>query len=135
LFAGFPRIGAKRELKSALEKYWGGGISESELLNVSNDVQAEAWAVQASAGLQRIGLDGTLYDQVLDTTFLLGLAPQRFKHLHGLELYFAMARGAPGVAALDMSKFFDTNYHYEVISSSSSSSRDLLLSLGTWVAT
>lgn len=69
-----------------------------------------------------VGLDGTLYDQVLDTVFYLGLAPPRFSHLSGLELYFAMARGAPGSAtaaccsgtgagALDMSKWFDTNYH------------------------
>ena len=65
-------------------------------------------------GIAKVGLDGTLYDQVLDWIFALGLAPSRFSKLSGYDLYFAMARGAEGAVALDMSKFFDTNYHYMV---------------------
>jgi hypothetical protein len=112
--AGFPRIGAKREIKTALEAYWSGKLTQPELLSIAADVQAADWELQAAAGITRIGIDGTLYDQVLDTTFALGLAPVRFSNFSGLELYFAMARGASGVGALDMSKFFDTNYHYLV---------------------
>lgn len=111
---GFPRIGPKREIKAALEAYWSGKLSQPELLSISAEVQAADWQLQASAGITRIGIDGTLYDQVLDTTLALGLAPVRFANFSGLELYFAMARGASGVGALDMSKFFDTNYHYLV---------------------
>ena len=70
----------------------------------------------SSAGISKVGLDGTLYDQVLDWVFALGLAPSRFAKLSGYDLYFAMARGAEGSVALDMSKFFDTNYHYMVSS-------------------
>lgn len=66
------------------------------------------------AGISKVGLDGTLYDQVLDWIFALGLAPARFSKLSGYDLYFAMARGTEGAVALDMSKFFDTNYHYMV---------------------
>jgi hypothetical protein len=67
-----------------------------------------------TAGISKVGLDGTLYDQVLDWIFALGLAPARFAKLSGYDLYFAMARGTEGAVALDMSKFFDTNYHYMV---------------------
>lgn len=67
-----------------------------------------------AAGIAKVGLDGTLYDQVLDWIFALGLAPSRFSKLSGYDLYFAMARGTEGAVALDMSKFFDTNYHYMV---------------------
>lgn len=70
--------------------------------------------VLVAAGIAKVGLDGTLYDQVLDWIFALGLAPSRFSKLSGYDLYFAMARGAEGAVALDMSKFFDTNYHYMV---------------------
>ncbi|KAK9821557.1 hypothetical protein WJX81_005017 [Elliptochloris bilobata] len=110
----FPRIGEKRELKKALESYWKGGSSLEELLTVSTEVEKAAWSLQAKQGVELIGLDGTLYDQVLDTIFYLGLAPPRFQHLSGYEQYFAMARGTKGAEALDMSKFFDTNYHYLV---------------------
>ena len=68
----------------------------------------------ALSGIAKVGLDGTLYDQVLDWVFALGLAPARFQKLSGYDLYFAMARGTEGAVALDMSKFFDTNYHYMV---------------------
>ena len=94
--------------------YWKKGISQEELLKVAADVEAGAWKLQADAGVALVGLDGTLYDQVLDWTFYLGLAPPRFSALSGLDKYFAMARGTEGAGALDMSKFFDTNYHYMV---------------------
>ena len=71
-------------------------------------------ALWLTAGIDKVGLDGTLYDQVLDWIFALGLAPFRFSKLSGYDLYFAMARGTEGAVALDMSKFFDTNYHYMV---------------------
>jgi hypothetical protein len=112
--AGFPRIGAKRQMKFALEKYWSGKLSQAELLDVAHGTQANDWQLQADAGISRVGVDGSLYDQVLDATFMLGLAPVRFAGSAGLDQYFAMARGAPGVPAMDMSKFFDTNYHYLV---------------------
>ncbi len=69
---------------------------------------------EPTVGISKVGLDGTLYDQVLDWIFALGLAPARFAKLSGYDLYFAMARGTEGAVALDMSKFFDTNYHYMV---------------------
>eukprot|EP00803_Ostreobium_quekettii_P006679 evm.model.scf_2322.1 EVM.evm.TU.scf_2322.1 scf_2322:720-7536(+) len=111
---GFPRMGRNRDLKRALESYWKGNSSAEELICVSNEVQRKAWTAQKDAGVSLIGLDGTLYDQVLDWTYYLGVAPPRFQHLSGLDQYFAMARGAEGSPALDMSKFFDTNYHFMV---------------------
>ncbi|GLC44440.1 5-methyltetrahydropteroyltriglutamate--homocysteine methyltransferase [Pleodorina starrii] len=111
---GFPRTGPNREIKVALESYWKGQSSEEQLLRTAHRVEADAWRLQKSAGIEAVGLDGTLYDQVLDTITWLGVVPPRFKGLMGLRRYFAMARGAPGCAALDMSKFFDTNYHYLV---------------------
>ncbi|PNW85318.1 hypothetical protein CHLRE_03g180750v5 [Chlamydomonas reinhardtii] len=108
---GFPRIGNQRQLKFAMESYFKGDSGEAELLAVAHKVQSDAWALQKAAGIAVIGLDGTLYDQVLDTITWLGAIPPRFKHLSGLQRYYAMARGG---AALDMSKFFDTNYHYLV---------------------
>lgn len=107
-------------MKQALEKYWAGKIPQTQLIEVSHTTQSVDWRLQADAGITRVGIDGSLYDQVLDTTFMLGLAPTRFKEFTGLDLYFAMARGAPGVPAMDMSKFFDTNYHYLVSFVSSS---------------
>ena len=100
--------------KKKKNSYWKKGISQEELLKVAADVEAAAWKLQADAGVALVGLDGTLYDQVLDWTFYLGLAPARFSALSGLDKYFAMARGTEGAGALDMSKFFDTNYHYMV---------------------
>ncbi|GBF92667.1 hypothetical protein Rsub_05036 [Raphidocelis subcapitata] len=111
---GFPRTGSKRQAKLALESFWKGKSSEAELLAAFRAVDAEAWGAQRAAGVSRVALDGTHYDQVLDMVAALGAAPARFKHLSGLDLYFAMARGAPGAPALDMSKFFDSNYHFMV---------------------
>lgn len=112
--SGFPRTGSKRQAKTALESFWKGKTSEQELVAAFNAVDKEAWRAQQAAGIKLIALDGTFYDHVLDMIYALGLAPQRFKDLSGLELYFAMARGAPSAPALDMSKYLDTNYHFMV---------------------
>lgn len=64
MFVGFPRIGAKREMKTALESYWAGKIKQEQLLDTCHAVQANDWSLQAAAGISRIGVDGTLYDQV-----------------------------------------------------------------------
>ncbi|GJD12696.1 5-methyltetrahydropteroyltriglutamate--homocysteine methyltransferase [Galdieria sulphuraria] len=98
---GYPRIGLNREMKKALEAYWG----------------EESLKDQMNAGIQLIGVgDHTMYDHVLDWTFRLGLIPDRFKQVQNpKDKYFAMARGnKEGLQALDMSKFFDSNYHYLV---------------------
>ncbi|DBB12610.1 TPA: hypothetical protein ACH3X3_005396 [Trebouxia sp. C0006] len=118
---GFPRIGPNREMKKALESYWKKQLSLDELLKVNDQTEKDAWQLQSKAGISKVGLDGTLYDQVLDWIFALGLAPARFAKLSGYDLYFAMARGTEGAVALDMSKFFDTNYHYMVPEFSESS--------------
>lgn len=111
---GFPRIGPNREMKKALESYWKKQLSLEDLLKVNDQTEKDAWQLQSKTGIAKVGLDGTLYDQVLDWIFALGLAPARFQKLSGYDLYFAMARGTEGAVALDMSKFFDTNYHYMV---------------------
>lgn len=119
---GFPRIGRHREMKKALETYWASpnASSRAHLLSTAHAVEADAWTTQRSAGIDLIALDGTLYDHVLDTTAYLGLLPSRFGHIPSkLDRYFAAARGSSSspsspssTPALDLSKFFDTNYHY-----------------------
>ena len=112
---GYPRIGADRELKKALEGYWKGKVAADELLETFHAVQKQSAEAQLAANIDRIGVgDGTLYDHVLDWTIRLGFIPDRFKTFEGLELYFAMARGAAGVPALELTKWYDTNYHYLV---------------------
>jgi len=112
---GYPRIGHNRELKRALEGYWRGRIDEQALRTTFWQVANSGWEDQKRAGIDRIGVGGeTLYDHVLDWTVRLGLIPKRFRDLEGLERYFAMARGQPGIAAFEMTKWFDTNYHYLV---------------------
>lgn len=111
---GFPRIGGRREIKTALERHWKGALPLADLLTTCEAVENQAWTSQKAAGIDLIGLDGTAYDHVLDTTTWLGVAPARFEGLEGHAKYFAMARGAEGRVALDMTKLFDTNYHYMV---------------------
>ncbi|RLN62331.1 hypothetical protein BBP00_00004837 [Phytophthora kernoviae] len=112
---GFPRMGPNRELKFALEKFWRNKISQEELFKVANTVEEANWKKQVDSGVSRVGVGlFSLYDHVLDWTFYLGLAPERFTKLSGLAQYFAMARGVDGIPALDMTKWFDSNYHYEV---------------------
>ncbi len=119
---GFPRIGARRELKFALEKYWRDELGQAQLQQVARDLRARHWAQQAQAGLDYFTVgDFAFYDQVLDTSAMLGCVPARFRHAGGnldLDTAFRMARGrAPTGAdtdACEMTKWFDTNYHYLV---------------------
>lgn len=110
---GFPRIGREREMKKALEAYWRGATDESALHKARHDV--EELGFQAQMGIDRVGVgDVTFYDHVLDWAIRFGLIPARFQHLDGLELTFAMARGSEGIQPLELTKWFDTNYHYLV---------------------
>ena len=124
---GFPRIGAKRELKFALEAYWKGQSSLEDLKQVGKNLRQGNWALQSNLDLVPVG-DFAFYDQVLDMSFTLGNLPARVQDFHGdpLDNYFRVARGRSahasedhaqccgGVAAGEMTKWFDTNYHYIV---------------------
>ncbi len=124
---GFPRIGAKRELKFALESYWKGESSRVALLATGAQLRQRHWQQQAGLDLVPVG-DFSFYDQVLDMSFTLGHLPERVRGFHGevLDNYFRVARGRSaagtdehsaccgGVAAGEMTKWFDTNYHYIV---------------------
>ncbi|MEE9216136.1 MAG: 5-methyltetrahydropteroyltriglutamate--homocysteine S-methyltransferase [Anaerolineales bacterium] len=112
---GYPRIGTDRELKKALEGHWKGKVAADELLETFQSVQKQSAEAQLAANIDHIGVgDATLYDHVLDWTVRLGFIPGRFESFEGLELYFAMARGAAGLPALELTKWYDTNYHYLV---------------------
>jgi 5-methyltetrahydropteroyltriglutamate--homocysteine methyltransferase len=115
---GFPRIGSHRELKQALESYWSGGTGAEVLLRTAQFLRARHWFTQQKAGIDHIpSNDFSLYDQMLDTIAMLGAVPPRFGHTGGevpLDLYFAMARGKENAPAMEMTKWFDTNYHYIV---------------------
>jgi 5-methyltetrahydropteroyltriglutamate--homocysteine methyltransferase len=122
---GFPRIGARRELKRALESFWARKIGEPELLETAKALRAHNWRTQQAAGIDLIpSNDFSLYDQMLDTCALVGAVPKRFgwnSDRVDLRTYFAMARGmaehgthGSAVTALEMTKWFDTNYHYLV---------------------
>ena len=126
---GFPRIGPRRELKFALEKFWSGQSSESELLEAAGGLRTAAWARQRALGADWLpSNDFSLYDHVLDTSLMLGAIPERYGKTVGdsdLATYFAMARGTTGedagcshshgsLTACEMTKWFDTNYHYMV---------------------
>ena len=132
---GFPRIGPRRELKTALESYWSGKTDQAALLAATADLRRNAWARQRDLGAGIIpSNDFSLYDHVLDTTGMVGAIPPIYGWKGGevgFETYFAMARGAQGevahdgclhghahdgegVPAAEMTKWFDTNYHYLV---------------------
>jgi 5-methyltetrahydropteroyltriglutamate--homocysteine methyltransferase len=136
---GFPRIGAKRELKKATEAYWKGEIDAATLRSAGAQLRATHWKLQREAGIDIIpSNDFSFYDQMLDMTAMLGAVPPRFvtdgalpTHPDGsargameavvagqedpaLDLYFAMARGSKAAPAMEMTKWFDTNYHYIV---------------------
>ncbi len=112
---GYPRIGKDREIKRALSAYWKGTIDREELLRIYRQIAEEGWQAQKDAGIDYIGVgDATLYDHVLDWAGRFDLVPARFRDLIGLDRTFAMARGVEGVPALEMTKWFDTNYHYLV---------------------
>ena len=119
---GFPRIGAKRELKRALEAYWRGDADADALQDTARALRAAHWTLQRDAGATRVPCnDFTLYDHVLDTAFGFDAIPDRYRALADtdpLAGYFALARGHQkdgiDLHALEMTKWFDTNYHYLV---------------------
>ncbi|HEX7381457.1 MAG TPA: 5-methyltetrahydropteroyltriglutamate--homocysteine S-methyltransferase [Nevskiaceae bacterium] len=132
---GFPRIGPRRELKFALESYWAGKSSQAELLEAARKLRSDRWQEQRRRGVTVIPCnDFSLYDHMLDTALMVGAVPARFgapPRGFSMDTYFAMARGSgtgtagidvhghaqhdgKGAAALEMTKWFDTNYHYLV---------------------
>lgn len=113
---GFPRMGQNRELKFALEAFWAGKTPEEDLLSVARDLRRRHWLLQKEAGISVIpSNDFSLYDQVLDTLVMLGATPSRYgSGPVSLQQYFDMARSSARQPALEMTKWFDTNYHYLV---------------------
>lgn len=119
---GFPRIGADRELKKITEAFWQGKVTEQELKDSSQNLRKRHWQLQADAGIDLIPVgDFSNYDQVLDMSCLLGVIPERFNFNEeevNLSTYFSLARGLndnkQSIAACEMTKWFDTNYHYLV---------------------
>lgn len=113
---GSPRIGPKRELKRATEGYWAGRTSRADLETVAATLRRDTWKSLADAGLDSVPVNTfSYYDQVLDTAVMLGALPTRAAQVSDdLDRYFAAARGNEDVAPLEMTKWFDTNYHYIV---------------------
>ncbi|HEX2939491.1 MAG TPA: 5-methyltetrahydropteroyltriglutamate--homocysteine S-methyltransferase [Rhodopila sp.] len=127
---GFPRIGQRRELKAALEQYWSGASDEVMLTDTATALRARHWKCQVNRGISHVPSgDFSLYDHVLDTACMLGAIPSGYGWSDGpvsSATYFALARGSrrtvrepdssitPGLPALEMTKWFDTNYHYLV---------------------
>ncbi|ESQ41789.1 hypothetical protein EUTSA_v10012750mg [Eutrema salsugineum] len=115
---GYPRMGPKRELKFALESFWDGKSTAEDLQKVSADLRSAIWKQMSEAGTKYIPSNTFAhYDQVLDTTAMLGAVPPRYGYTSGeigLDVYFSMARGNASVPAMEMTKWFDTNYHYIV---------------------
>src|SRR5213595_1298403 len=119
---GFPHLGAGRELKRATEGYWSGKVSQAELLKTGAMLRERHWRLQQEAGIDLVpSNDFSYYDRVLDTCTLVGAVPKRYGWAGGpvdLDTYFAMARGVQAggrdVTAMEMTKWFDTNYHYLV---------------------
>lgn len=115
---GFPRIGVKRELKKATESYWKGDISRDDLVKAGKELRLRHWQLQKDAGISSVPTnDFSFYDHILDTACLLGVISDRYD-LNDPDLYFSMARGnqkdGRDVIAMEMTKWFDTNYHYIV---------------------
>ncbi|KAF3441434.1 hypothetical protein FNV43_RR15348 [Rhamnella rubrinervis] len=115
---GYPRMGPKRELKFALESFWDGKSSAEDLQKVAADLRSSIWKQMADAGTKYIPSNTfSYYDQMLDTTALLGAVPPRYGWNGGeigFSTYFSMARGNASVPAMEMTKWFDTNYHFIV---------------------
>lgn len=115
---GFPRVGANRELKFAQERYWAGQVSEAELLSVAKELREKNWKNQAAADLDFVAVgDFTFYDHILDLQVATGAIPARFgfdSQNLTLAQYFQLARGNKDQFAIEMTKWFDTNYHYLV---------------------
>jgi 5-methyltetrahydropteroyltriglutamate--homocysteine methyltransferase len=118
---GFPRIGRDRALKTALERYWTGEISEAALLEAGRTIRRESWTLQRELGIEHVpSNDFSFYDHVLDMATVVGAIPARFgrgrRAATDLSVYFAMARGIGSAtpAPLRLTKWFDTNYHFLV---------------------
>jgi 5-methyltetrahydropteroyltriglutamate--homocysteine methyltransferase len=115
---GFPRIGARRELKRAVERYWANESSPDELARTAAELRRRHWELQRDAGIGHIpSNDFSLYDHVLDTALMVGAVPARFGGAPveiGPAAAFALARGTAEAPPMDMTKWFDTNYHYIV---------------------
>jgi 5-methyltetrahydropteroyltriglutamate--homocysteine methyltransferase len=123
---GYPRIGSQRQLKKASEQYWAGKITLGDLKEVARKIKEKNWQTQLDAGIDLIPCnDFSFYDQVLDTSFMLGVIPKRYspvlslvKTNNEIDAYFAMARGYQkdglDITAMEMTKWLDTNYHYIV---------------------
>lgn len=122
---GYPRIGSQRELKKASEQYWSGQISLQQLLLTGKTIRRQNWQLQQQAGIDLLPCnDFSFYDHVLDTSLMVGAIPERYhalmeeKQLPDIDLLFAMARGYQkdgyDITAMEMTKWFDTNYHYIV---------------------
>ncbi len=115
---GYPRIGENREWKKALEAFWSGKIDEVDFLQQMQEIRLQHLAKQKGKGIDYIPVgDFTFYDHMLDTAVMFGLIPKRFSYKGGpvpLEIYYAMARGSQTAVACEMTKWFNTNYHYIV---------------------
>ncbi len=116
MITGFPRIGENRELKNALENYWSNKTNFKELENVARELRKKHWLDQNNKGIAIISSnDFSYYDTMLDTTVMLNAIPERFRNIEdNTERYFAMARGNDSAVAMEMTKWFNTNYHYIV---------------------
>ncbi|OAB45776.1 5-methyltetrahydropteroyltriglutamate--homocysteine S-methyltransferase [Paenibacillus antarcticus] len=115
---GYPRIGANREWKKTLEAYWAGKLDESQLISQLENIRLDHLKLQQEKGIDLIPVnDFSFYDHILDTSAMFGLVPERFSYTGGVvpfSTYYAMARGDKGAAACEMTKWFNTNYHYIV---------------------
>ncbi|WP_019721573.1 5-methyltetrahydropteroyltriglutamate--homocysteine S-methyltransferase [Heyndrickxia coagulans] len=115
---GYPRIGEKREWKQALEQFWSKKLSEEAFLKRVKELRLSYLEKQKNSGIDLIPIgDFSLYDHILDTSVLFGLIPERFHHQNGavsLDTYFSIARGNSDAVASEMTKWFNTNYHYIV---------------------
>ncbi len=112
---GFPRIGEQRELKKVLESFWAKKSSFNEVEELAKALRKRHWEYQKEAGISYISSnDFSLYDTMLDTSIMIGAIPARFRDLEGENRYFAMARGDEKRVAMQMTKWFNTNYHYIV---------------------
>ena len=122
---GYPRIGSQRELKKASEQYWAGKLTAQQLMQTGASIRIHNWQLQQQAGIDLVPCnDFSFYDQVLDCSLMVGAIPTRYhdlmhhKQLPHIDLLFAMARGYQkdgyDITAMEMTKWFDTNYHYIV---------------------
>ena len=113
---GFPRIGEQRELKKALEAYWAGNSTKEELQQVASDLRKRHWIYQKNGGIDLISInDFSFYDNMIDAMVMLNAIPSKYNDIEDcMDKYFAMARGDDNHKAMEMTKWFNTNYHYIV---------------------